>query len=210
METILYNSSFKDENLFLKKLEDICICIIDFETNVKVAATPELIEVAQHNLLDEMLKNKPFSILKKSKESDFQGEVKEKLYAIEYLIGLFGISEESLTSHSANNDLIYLETLLKMWRSDTGPISSVRTTLETSLKKKVYLIGENIPGFLNVKVESVIYCFLKIYKDFYEIKIFKLTGFRQRGARARIDTFYDKRIIGEKSGGFLNTVVQIS
>ncbi|KAM9974183.1 hypothetical protein ACTFIR_003899 [Dictyostelium discoideum] len=25
-----------------------------------------------------------------------------------------------------------------------------------------------------------------------------------------VDTFYDKRIIGEKSGGFLNTVVQIS
>ncbi|KAM9955115.1 hypothetical protein ACTFIW_008779 [Dictyostelium discoideum] len=25
-----------------------------------------------------------------------------------------------------------------------------------------------------------------------------------------VDTFYDKRIIGEKSGGFLNTVAQIS
>ncbi|KAM9975592.1 hypothetical protein ACTFIW_005465 [Dictyostelium discoideum] len=25
-----------------------------------------------------------------------------------------------------------------------------------------------------------------------------------------VDTFYDKRIIGEKSGGFLNTFVQIS
>ncbi|KAM9988978.1 hypothetical protein ACTFIY_005007 [Dictyostelium cf. discoideum] len=26
----------------------------------------------------------------------------------------------------------------------------------------------------------------------------------------KVDTFYDKKIIGEKSGGFLNTVVQIS
>ncbi|KAM9962838.1 hypothetical protein ACTFIR_005755 [Dictyostelium discoideum] len=45
--------------------------------------------------------------------------------------------------------------------------------------------------------------------DDKEINIFVLSTLSNSGIDI-IDTFYDKRIIGEKSGGFLNIVVQIS
>ncbi|KAM9955091.1 hypothetical protein ACTFIW_008755 [Dictyostelium discoideum] len=41
-----------------------------------------------------------------------------------------------------------------LW-SDTEPISSVRTTLETMPQKKVNLIGEHIPGLFNVKADHL-------------------------------------------------------
>ncbi|KAM9957056.1 hypothetical protein ACTFIR_003793 [Dictyostelium discoideum] len=141
---------------------------------------------------------------------------------------------QSNMSSNRREMLALLMAYQALWWSDTGPISSA-TYLRASKGRRKHHSGDSV--FIQnegkpLEVKDINIIVLSTLSS-SGIGISKFKSHSTRSAMASllmsnnvpfhvvkkmgrwksndtVDTFYDKRIIGEKSGGFLNTVVQIS
>ncbi|KAM9954848.1 hypothetical protein ACTFIW_000951 [Dictyostelium discoideum] len=124
------------------------------------------------------------------------------------------VSYNSSTSSSSSSSSHVYSSTGNIPRSIDQTISRVNTnpnptTLETgdySTFKSHVILGIDISKFKSHSTRSAMASLLLSNNvPFHVVK--KMGRWKSNDT---VDTFYDKRIIGEKSGGFLNTVVQIS